>query len=133
MVYEIRGWAKRTDIALGSCCFSVMLDARFAERARAKKLSSEQQHRILSMAREIIGYNLARVSFFEDTALVQSVSVEGDCACLGVSGRDMDDNWSQMTAICYGGHNIDSREQAYDLLAIFLLWIDVIGFVVDTP
>lgn len=68
----------------------------------------------------------ARATFFNDTAFLGSMSVEGDCACLGVSGDVLDSDWSKMETIKYEGHNVDSKAQAFDLLAIFVCWVECV-------
>lgn len=78
------------------------------------------------MVREIVGNKHARVAFLRDTAFLRSMAVEGDCACLGVSGTLIDTDWSNKDIITYGGHNIDNKTQAFDLLTIFTFWIDII-------
>jgi len=123
-VYRILGWSRRSDISLGSCVFSIELDARFAEKAR--KFHFENQRIFEGMIREMIGYEYARATFLDDSVFLRSMSVEGNCACLGVSGDILDSDWSKMETIKYEGHNVDSREQAFDLLAIFTCWIEFV-------
>lgn len=123
-VYRIMGWSRRSDISLGSCVFSIELDARFAEKAR--KFYFEKQHRFEKHIREIVGYKYARATFLSDTAFLRSMAVEGNCACLGVSGNLLDSDWSRERVITYSGHNVDSKAQAFDLLTIFTYWVDVV-------
>ncbi|MFA6048130.1 MAG: hypothetical protein WCV59_03840 [Parcubacteria group bacterium] len=123
-VYRIMGWSRRSDISLGSCVFSVELDARFAEKAR--NFHFENQHRFEEHIREIIGYKYARATFLDDTAFLRSMAVEGNCACLGVSGNILDSDWSGTDVITYNGHNVDSKAQAFDLLTIFTYWVDIV-------
>lgn len=123
-VYRIMGWSRRSDIILGSCVFSVELDARFAEKAR--NFHFENQHRFEEHIREIIGYKYARATFFDDTDFLRSMTVEGNCACLGVSGNILDSDWSSRDVITYNGHNVDGKAQAFDLLTIFTYWVDIV-------
>lgn len=123
-VYRIVGWSRRNDITLGSCVFSIELDARFAEKAR--NFHFENQHRFEEHVREIIGYKYARATFLDDTAFLRSMAVEGNCACLGVSGSILDSDWSGREVIEYNGHNVDSKAQAFDLLTIFTYWVDIV-------
>lgn len=123
-VYRIMGWSRRSDITMGSCVFSIKLDARFAEKAR--NFHFEKQHRFEEQIREIVGYKYARATFLNDTAFLSSMAVEGDCACLGVDGRILDLDWSHDDFIEYHGHNVDSKAQAFNLLTIFIHWVDVI-------
>lgn len=122
-VYRIMGWSRRNDITLGSCIFSVELDARFAEKAR--NFHFEKQHRFEKQIREIVGYKYARATFLNGTAFLSSMAVEGNSACLGVSGNILDSDWSGRDVIIYNGHNVDSKVQAFDLLTIFTHWVDV--------
>jgi hypothetical protein len=127
-VYRIFGWSRRGDIDLGSCVFSIELDARFAEKAR--KFSFEKQRAFENLVRDNVGYKYARAAFLADTAFLRSMEVEGNCACLGVSGDILDSDWSKLEVIKYEGHNVDSKEQAYDLLTIFTYWIDFVDALV---
>ncbi|MFA6973190.1 MAG: hypothetical protein WC238_00425 [Parcubacteria group bacterium] len=122
--YKLIGWSRRNDIDLGSCVFSIELDARFAEKAR--NFHFENQHIFEERIREIIGYKYARATFLNDTAFLRSMSVEGNCACLGVSGNLLDADWSGRDVIVYNGHNVDSKAQAFDLLTIFTYWVDIV-------
>jgi hypothetical protein len=100
------------------------LDARFAEKARNFKFKN--QHIFQNHIREIIGYDYARATFWNDTAFLTSMSVEGNCACFGVSGNILESDWSDQDVIVYSGHNIDYKEQAFDLLTIFTYWVDIV-------
>lgn len=121
-VCRILGWSRRSDISLGSCVFFIELDARFAEKAR--QFNFENQRAFEKHIREVVGYEYARATFFDGTLFLGSMSVEGNCACMGVSGDILDSDWSKMETIKYEGHNVDSKEQAYDLLTIFNCWIE---------
>lgn len=123
-LYRISGWSRRRDQTLGTCCFCISLDARFAEKARA--LPFDKQQRFEELVREIIGYKYARATFLDGTALLRSMSVEGNCACLGISGTIVDSDWSDRRSIEYAGHNVDSKGQAFDLLTIFTFWVDTV-------
>jgi|GEM_PF-1152911 len=123
-VYRILGWFRRSDISLGSCVFSIELDARFAEKAR--KFTFENQRAFENLIRENVGYEYVRATFLGNTAFLGSMSVEGNCACLGVSGDILDSDWSKLEIIKYEGHNVDSKAQAYDLLTIFTHWVDFV-------
>lgn len=122
--YKILGWSKRRDISLSSCCFSIQLDARFAEKAR--NLRFEKQDIFNKRICEIVEYKYARAIFWNDTAFLRSMSVKGNCACLGMSGSLLDSDWSDRDVITYSGHNVDSKEQAFDLLTIFTYWVDIV-------
>jgi len=124
LVYRIVGWSRRDDVGLGSCVFSIELDARFAEKAR--NLKFEKQRFFEERIREIIGYKYARATFLNDTAFLRSMAVEGNCACLGVSGNLLDSDWTGREVITYNGHNVDSKAQAFDLLTIFTYWVDIV-------
>jgi hypothetical protein len=54
------------------------------------------------------------------------MSVAGDCACLGVSGTILERDWVQEEVIEYTSHNVDTRQQAYDLLAVFTYWVETV-------
>jgi len=123
-IYRIMGWSRRSDITLGSCVFSIELDARFAEKAR--NFHFEHQRKFEEHIREIVGYKYARATFLGDTAFLSSMAVEGDCACLGVGGSILDSDWSHNDFIEYHGHNVDSKAQAFDLLTIFTYWVDIV-------
>lgn len=123
-VYRIIGWSCRSDISFGSCVFSIELDARFAEKAR--RFCFKNQRIFEENIREIIGYKYARATFLDDTAFLRSMAVEGDCACLGVSGDILSSDWSEKRVITFNGHNVDSKAQAFDLLTIFTCWVDVV-------
>lgn len=125
-VYRIVGWSRRADTNFGSCCFSIELDANFAQQARELKFTDEQQRKFEEMIREMIGYKYAKATFLDDTAFLRSMAVEGNCACLGVSGTTIDANWSDEGSVSYNGHNVDSKSQAFDLLSIFSFWIEIV-------
>lgn len=122
MPYRILGWSRRADLSLGACLFSVELDARFAEKARA--FTFVHQQRFVERVRELTGDKYARVTFLEDTGFLRSMAVEGNCCCLGMNGGLIDSDWGRLETIRYDGHNIDSKTQAYDLLTIFNFWVD---------
>jgi len=123
-VYRIIGWSRRSDIDFGNCVFSIELDARFAEKAR--NFHFNNQHIFEEHIREIIGYKYARATFLNDTAFLRSMAVEGNCACLGVSGNLLDSDWGDREVITYNGHNVDGKAQAFDLLTIFTYWVDIV-------
>ena len=123
-VYSILGWSRRSDIDLGSCCFSIELGARFAEKTR--NFHFEKQQIFNERIREIVGYEHALATFFNDTLFLRSMSVEGNCACLGVSGNILEADWAGREVITYNGHNVDSKDQAFDLLTIFTYWVDIV-------
>jgi hypothetical protein len=123
-VFTLVGWSKRKDSMLGACTFTVKLDARFAEKARRLKFANEQ--RFEERIRALVDYKYARATFLDGTCFLRSMSVEGNCACLGMSGNLIDADWTDMDVICYDGHNVDSKAQAYDLLAIFNYWVETV-------
>ena len=125
-LYRVTGWSKRADldICMGACCFSIELDARFAEKIRESKLLHEHQSNFERHIRGIVGYEYARASFWKDTAFLHSMAVEGNCACLGVGGAEIDKDWGGLDVVTYNGHNVDSKIQAYDLLTIFSCWVE---------
>ena len=123
-IYRLRGWSCRNDIDLGSCVFSIELDARFAEKAR--NFHFEKQHIFNEHIRRMIRYEYARATFFDDTAFLRSMSVEGNCACFSMSGNLLNSDWSGLDIIEYNGHNVDNKVQAFDLLTIFTYWIDIV-------
>lgn len=125
-LYRISGWERCRDQNLGSCCFCISLDARFAEKTRSLPFAFDKQHRFGELIRQIVGHNYARATFLDGTAFLRSMSVEGNCACLGVSGTILDSDWSGKKVIEYSGHNVDSKGQAFDLLTIFTFWIDTV-------
>lgn len=123
-MYRILGWSRRNDISLGGCVFSIELDARFAEKAR--NFHFENQCIFEERIRKIVGYEYARATFLDGTIFLRSMAVDGNCACLGVSGNILDSDWSDRDVIVYNGHNVDSKTQAFDLLTIFTYWVDIV-------
>ncbi len=122
-LYRLVGFNKIHRDISGSCVFSIQLDSNFARKCREYKLSETIYRTLIKNAREILKDNDVRLSFFEDSLLISSISVSGDCCCLGIDGRNHDfDKWRDM--IEYGGHNIDSKSQAYDLVSLFNYWLD---------
>lgn len=122
--YKLIGWSRRNDIDLGSCVFSIEFDARFAEKARNFHFGKQQEFE--KRVREIVGYKYACATFLSDTLFLRSMAIEGNCACLGVSGNILDSDWSNNDVITYNGHNVDSKAQAFDLLTIFTYWVDIV-------
>jgi hypothetical protein len=116
------GYSRRTDISLGSCCFSINLDLDFAKKTRDFKF--DHQRKFEENVRELVGYKYVRTTFLDDTLFLRSFSVEGNCACMGVCGGILDRNWDNERVITYNGHNIDSKEQAYDIMTVFSYWVD---------
>jgi hypothetical protein len=121
-VYEITGWSKWPNVDMGAYVFSINLDPTFADMTR--KFQFRYQDRFEERIREMVGYKYARATFLEGTGFLRSMSVEGNCACLGVSGNILNQDWSKERFIQYNGHNVDSKGQAYDLLSIFTMWIE---------
>lgn len=114
--YRVVGWSRsKHSIIMGACCFSIELDARFAERTRKFHFTDENQSRFVELIRELTGYKYARATFLDNTGFLRSMAVEGNCACLGVGGSILDTDWSHKRVIEYSGHNVDSKSQAYDL------------------
>ncbi len=109
---------------MSSCIFSIELDTRFAQKAR--NLHFEGQGIFERHIRDIIGYKYAQAIFLDETAFLRSMSVEGNCACLGVSGNVLESDWTDGDVIIYNGHNIDNEKQAFNLLAIFTQWVEVV-------
>jgi hypothetical protein len=107
---------------LGACGFLIELDARFAQKARS--MTFPYQQRFVDLARERTGDSQARSTFYGDSGLLRSMAVKGDCACLGISGQDLEANWTMKDSILYSSHNVDTKIQAYDLLTIFTYWIE---------
>jgi len=123
-VYKIIGWSRKNDMGIGSCIFSIELDACFAQKAR--NLHFEGQRIFEKNIREIVGYEYAQAMFLDETAFLRWMSVRGDCACLGVSGDVLESDWTDEDVITYNGHNVDNKTQAFDLLTIFTQWVDVV-------
>lgn len=134
--YEIVGFRpppKGTD-RMGSHGFCVRLSSETVNRMYKAKLKPEHYKRFQEMAGAIaIGAGLSRdlyetrVTFVDDTCLLRSWSVTGNCTCMGMDGNTQttlkDGNLSR-DYVDYGPHNVDSYTQSYCLLSIFLLWIE---------
>ena len=125
-VYRIVSWSRRAITNLGSCCFSIELDTNFAKQARELKFTNEQQRKFQEMIQELVDYKYAKTTFLDDTAFLRSMAVEGNCACLGVSGTTINAHWGDEGSISYHGHNVDNKTQAFDLLSIFCFWIEIV-------
>jgi hypothetical protein len=129
LLYRVNGFSRRYDISMGSCIFCIELDAEFAKACLNFKITSEQSKRLLDGSRLMLQDKNIRMSFLNDSFLLSSFSVSGDCCCLGIDGNEQNpEHWYKN--IEYHGHNIDSRNQAYDLLSIFCHWVDVAEAVV---
>ena len=125
-VYRIIGFERRSDIVLGSCNFSIQLDIDFAKKTRKIRVDREFHQRFQEIIQEIVGYQHARTNFLNRIVFLKNFSIQGDCACMGISGNKIDSEWIHIPCITYHGHNIDSKQQAYDLLTIFTYWVEVI-------
>ena len=74
----------------------------------------------------MVDYEYATATFLDDTMFLRTMSVEGNCACLGVSGTMIRADWSNESTIGYNGHNVDNKIQAFDLFSIFSYWVDIV-------
>lgn len=67
--------------------------------------------------------HMGQAIFHEDTLMLKSLSVGGNCACLGIDGNALSD-MREGQAVRYHPHNIDSAEQSSVALSAWLLWFN---------
>lgn len=129
-IYRIDGLQRRSR-GFHACGFAIYLDPGFARAAINHRLGHDMQARLIDQVRDLIGYEYARVVFHEDTAFIRSLSVEGDCACLGIDGMLFEGligegGWDGVRKVDFHTHNVDTRQQAFDLLSVFTYWVDLV-------
>lgn len=122
-LYKLSGWS----LTPNGCDFSIELCSGFAQKTVRLKTSDENQRHVQGVVQKMVGYKYARANFWEDTCFISSFSVQGDCCCLGVSGSELpriNAPFPQHKTITYNSHNVDTRNQAFDLLSAFVFWIE---------
>jgi len=67
--------------------------------------------------------DMGQAIFHEDTLMLKSLSVGGNCACLGIDGNALSD-MREGQSVRYHPHNIDSAEQSAAALSAWLLWFN---------
>lgn len=119
---------------MGANGFCIRLEAETVNKMAKAKMTPATYTRFQEMAGTIaIGAGLSRdlyetrISFLEGTCLLTSWSVTGNCTCMGMDGNTKESiHGSGLSRgyVEYNPHNVDTRDQAYCLLSIFLLWIE---------
>lgn len=115
---------------LGMWGFTIKVSSDFVRGVLEVDVSDEEktrfQHRVGEMVIRRLWNpelydNWARVQFDEDSALLWTWAVPGDCACMG---SRIDYLKADTPYVEYSPHNVDGMKQSMGLLQIFLMWHD---------
>ncbi len=140
--YVVSSFQPSSGNNLGRFGFSVGLDPNFAKKAFEKEISEEIYKRFDKMGKSIIALSGFKGKFTQPpykfvenqkgnlTNLLRWCDVPGDACDLGIDGselsnlmtREFDDLIKYKSMIEYGPHNVDSPQQAYALLSLWLNW-----------
>ncbi len=122
---------------LGMWGFIIKVSSDFIATARTLPITQEHKERFLARVKDEVIIRLwdrelynnwVRVQFEEDTALLWSWAVPGNCACMG---NQINNLISDRPYVEYSPHNVDGMKQAMGLLQIFLMWHDWIYYQSD--
>lgn len=147
-IYEIPTIVPVRGLPYGQWGFRVQIDADAAFSAREKPVSLDFIERFQKMGREIVrAYGVKGMfsqnpySFIESSALILGVSVPGDAADLSLDEFCNEDfqgeGWKEIREIGkthplapfdYMPHNVDTKDQAFCLLALWLNWANAIRY-----
>lgn len=133
--FSLVGFQRRKKQNYHACGFVIYLDPILAQRAFNHKMNDTTRRLFIQKIQEVVGYVYTQVIFYEDTAFIRSLSVEGDCACLGIDGS----SFSRMAETKFKGerfidfhtHNVDTKAQAFDLLAAFSFWAETVDAICE--
>ena len=134
-IYQIRDFTPGN--SRGGYGFSILLDRELAIQAFNTKMPGEVNQRLNKFAKAIVKESgLAKTGFlserefyrfFNDSWLLQYCSVPGNATNIGIDPSDFDEvendqgldvvNWIE-----YIPHNVDTMQQAYTLLSVWLDW-----------
>ena len=149
-IYEVPAIVPIKNLPHSQWGFAVDLDPYFAIKLRGMNISPERTNRFQSEGREII--KLHRIKgmvheknphhFIEESPLIQGVNVPGDAADLSLDEfwRDefQSDSWreliktgekQELPPVSYTPHNIDTKDQAFCLLSLWLNWANTAKFI----
>jgi hypothetical protein len=122
--YRLVGWGYTKD-SMAHTLFEIQLDAGFAKHVLNTKPTMDVekfQRRFIEICRETID-KYTTVTFFDNSMLLRTFSVSGNCCCMGISGTELDpEHWREN--IAYSGHNNDTIDQAFRLLWVFTVWLE---------
>lgn len=141
-IYQIPPLIPPKKPGLGCWGFSTELNPDFARKARETKLTKEFNDRMQNNGKNIIKlfFNIENTediyspyNFMENSFLLHYVQVPGDACDLGLSHICQEDffknDWERLKEqdlypnyVTYSPHNVDSKEQAYCLLSLWLHW-----------
>lgn len=142
--YLVQGFVppEKENRRLGMWGFTVFLDREFAVKSYNFKLNDKQRGRFYSEGKRISdalglgeGFEEHNYTFVDDRLLLHVASVPGNACGLGITGSDLSDfiedikmnrkAGERMDELQYTPHNVDSIEQAYGLLSLWLNWAEL--------
>lgn len=130
--YRIHGWAQGKEKGYGRCIFGFEIDAEFAKTAMAR--GTENRDALAKSMRLAANGEQGnfRVSFLSDEGvMLRSVTIDGmKCTCMGLDGMNHDPKKWERT-VMLSGHNIDTRTEAYELLAALIRWADLVQHLIE--
>jgi hypothetical protein len=147
-IYEIPVILPARDMPHSQWGFNVQIDPYIAFSAREKIVPPDFVERFQKYGREIVklygvkGMNSqSPYSFIEKSALILGVSVPGDAADLSLDEGCREDfqeqGWKEIREIgktqpiapfSYTPHNVDTKDQAFCLLALWLNWANTVKY-----
>ncbi len=150
-VYEIGGlYAPDLDeTRMGMWGFDINLDPSFALKARKAKMEEKLYDNLQRMAvitttnfklDDHFGVSIKPnpYHFTEGSLLLQFVEVPGNACDLGIYNgkRELLDNWKMNDnknpySVNYIPHNVDTKDQAYCLLSLWIHWANTINLILS--
>lgn len=110
-LYRIKGLNPTS----AGCGFSIHLTMSYGD-ALAEVSTPDAQDRLKDVLSELLGDMYSHIEFRGDSFLVSNITIAGNATGLDLHNRG--------TRYEYATHNVDTREQALDLIAIFAKWIN---------
>lgn len=143
-IYKVPAIVPLRDVPHSQWGFVTQLDASFAIRARENERAERTEKRLQSQGRELIKlYGLEKLgsvqnpySFIKNSLLIRGVNVPGDAADLSLDDYGIEvfgsrEEWKELKEMTkiqpmppfdYVPHNIDTKDQAFCALSLWLNW-----------
>lgn len=133
--YMIEGYCPYPQ-GFGQSGFSISLAPELAGKFKLLKRNDDAPLKSMLldyMKKSVAEYDraLCRIEFLDDSWLIRSMAVGGQCACFGIDGMSIDliRRGDYGSSVSYNPHNIDNPQQASAILGTWLLWFNHVIFV----
>ena len=124
-IYSIECFTTVRGLGMGKYGPSIVLSEEAVAAFMAVKLTNKNLQTIVvqHISESVPKSHLGQALFYEDTAFLRSLTVGGQCACLGIDGGAI--SYLGTEAVRYHPHNIDSAEQSAVALSAWLVWFNL--------